>query len=293
MYRENGMVNQKIIDLFDTYSNHELNRREFMEKLAVIAGGVAAAYAVLPLLENNYAQAEIVPADDGRLATQYMKYQGASGQVKAYQAQPKTTDKLPAVLVVHENKGLNPHIEDVTRRVALEGYLAMAPDALSATGGSPADPERAVDLINKLDMNTTIQNFVAAAAYLKTHPQSTGLVGVVGFCWGGAMANQLAVHSPDIIAAVPYYGMQPKNEDVAKIKASLLLQYAGLDERINKGIPAYTKTLDAHHVEYTMYIYEGANHAFNNDTNAARYNKEAAELAWKRTIEFFNAKLKG
>lgn len=287
------MVNQKIIDVFDAYTRREMDRRQFLEKLAIITGSVAAAYSVLPLLENNYAQAQIVAADDSRLTTQTIKYQAESGEMTAYLASPKTDGKLPAVLVVHENRGLNPHIEDVTRRVALEGYLAMAPDALSAAGGSPADPEKAVELIKQLDMNSTIRNFVAAAAYLKTHPQSTGKVGVVGFCWGGAMANQLAVHSADIIAAVPYYGMQPTAEDAGKIKTSLLLHYAGDDERINKGIPAYTRALDAHHVQYTMYMYEGASHAFNNDTNAARYNKQAAELAWKRTINFFNGRLKG
>jgi carboxymethylenebutenolidase len=287
------MVNQKIIDVFDAYTKKEMDRRQFLEKLAIITGSIAAAYSVLPLLENNYAQAQIVPADDSRLTTQTIKYQAEGGEMTAYLASPKTDGKLPAVLVVHENKGLNPHIEDVTRRVALEGYLAMAPDALSAAGGSPADPDKAVELIKQLDMNNTIRNFVAAAAYLKTHPQSTGKVGVVGFCWGGAMANQLAVHSADILAAVPYYGMQPTTEDAGRIKASLLLHYAGIDERINKGIPAYTQALDAHQVPYTMYMYEGANHAFNNDTNAARYDKQAAELAWKRTIDFFNAKLKG
>lgn len=286
------MVDQKIIDLFDAYSHQEMDRRTFMEKLAIIAGGVAAAYTVLPFLENNYALAESIPANDTRLTSQHIEYQGVNGQLKTYQAIPKTTDKLPGVLVIHENKGLNPHIEDVTRRVALEGYLAIAPDALSIVGGSPTDPETAAAMIKELDMEATIQNFVAAAAYLKTHPQSTGKVGVVGFCWGGAMANLLAVHSPDIVAAVPYYGKQPEDADVAKIKASLLLHYAGNDERINAGIPAYTKALDAHGVKYTMYMYDGANHAFNNDTNAARYNKESAELAWKRTIDFFNTQLK-
>lgn len=286
------MVDQNVIDLYDAYACQELNRRQFMEKLAVIAGGIAAAYAVLPLLENNYAQAAIIPADDDRLVTQYIKYTAGSGTMKAYQAQPKAKQRRPAVLVVHENKGLNPHIEDVTRRMALEGYLALAPDALTAAGGSPADPTEAAGMIRKLDMAETIQNFVAAAAYLKTHPQSTGKVGVVGFCWGGAMANQLAVHSADIIAAVPYYGRQPKSADVAAIKASLLLHYAGLDERINKGIPEYQEALEKYGIEYSLYMYEGTNHAFNNDTNAARYNKEAAELAWMRTVDFFNAKLK-
>jgi carboxymethylenebutenolidase len=286
------MIDQKVIDLYDEYAHAEISRRQFLEKLAILAGGVAAAYATLPLLENNYAQAQIVPADDSRLITTSVMYPAPSGDIKAYLAQPKDVKKMPAVLVVHENKGLNPHIEDVTRRLALEGYLTIAPDALSAAGGSPADPTEAAAMIKELDMQQTISNFVAAAAYLKTHPQSTGKVGVVGFCWGGAMANQLAVHSEDIIAAVPYYGKQPSDEDVAKIKASLLLHYAGQDERINQGIAAYKLALDKNGVDYALFMYEGANHAFNNDTNAARYNKEAAEQAWARTILFFNGRLK-
>jgi len=286
------MVDQNIIELYDAYAHREMNRRQFMEKLTHLAGGVAAAYALLPLLENNYALAEIVPADDSRLKAGYITYPAQGGAIKGYEAMPAGGGKMPSVLVVHENKGLNPHIEDVARRLAVEGFLALAPDALSAKGGSPADPEVAAGMIKELDMAETVQNFIAAAAYLKTHPLSTGKVGVVGFCWGGAMANQLAVYSADIVAAVPYYGKQPATEDVGKIKAELLLHYAGVDERINAGIPDFTKALDANGVHYTMYIYEGANHAFNNDTNAARYNKEAAELAWKRTVEFFSGKLK-
>lgn len=287
------MVEQSVIELYDAYNHQEMTRRQFMDKLTHLAGGVAAAYALLPILENNYAFAEKIPADDKRLQAEYITFPVKSGSMKGYEAMPVNAGKIPAVLVIHENKGLNPHIEDIARRLAVEGFLALAPDALTAQGGSPADPEVAAGMIKELNMDDTIQNFVAAAAYLKTHPHSTGKVGVVGFCWGGAMANQMAVHSPDIIAAVPYYGKQPDSSDVAKIKAELLLHYAGLDERINAGIPDYTKALDANGIIYTLYMYEGANHAFNNDTNAARYNKEAAELAWKRTIDFFSAKLKG
>jgi carboxymethylenebutenolidase len=195
-------------------------------------------------------------------------------------------------MVIHENRGLNPHIEDVCRRIALEGFFAMGPDALSMTGGTPKDPDEARELIKKLDRQTTIDNFVAAAKYLKTHPQSSGKVGVVGFCWGGAMANQMAVNSPDVDAVVPYYGRQPAAEDVPKIKAPLLLHYAGLDERINKGIPAFEAALKAASVDYTIHMYDSVKHAFNNDTNPGRYNREAAELAWKRTLEFFSGKLK-
>jgi len=286
------MVDQNIIELYDAYTHQEMNRRQFMDKLAHIAGSIAAAYALLPILENNYAFAEKIPADDNRLHADYIAYPAKGGTMKGYEVMAAGANKIPAVLVIHENKGLNPHIEDVARRLAVEGFLALAPDALTSRGGSPADPEVAAGMIKELDMDETVQNFVAAAAYLKTHPHSTGKVGVVGFCWGGAMANQLAVHSTDIIAAVPYYGKQPASKDVGKIKAELLLHYAGLDERINAGIPDFTKALDTNGVIYTMYIYEGANHAFNNDTNAARYNKEAAELAWKRTIDFFTVKLK-
>ena len=286
------MVDRRATELYSQYSHLEITRRQFLEKLAVVVGGVAAAYALLPLLENSVAQAEIVAAGDGRLAAQVVKFAAGAGPMKGYQAQPKNIGKMPAILVVHENRGLNPHIEDVTRRFALEGFLALAPDALSSMGGSPVDPEQAVGMIQKLDMEETVKNFAAAAAYLKTHPQSTGKVGVVGFCWGGAVANSLAVQSTDIIAAVPYYGKQPPTEDVAKIKAALLLHYAGLDERINQGIPAFKEALVKNGVEHELYMYEGTAHAFNNDTNPARYNKQAAELAWQRTIEFLTRKLK-
>jgi carboxymethylenebutenolidase len=196
------------------------------------------------------------------------------------------------VVVIHQNTGLVPHIEDVTRRVALEGFLAVAPDALSPVGGTPEDLSKASALLQKLDSKSTTENYVAAVRYLKTHPASTGKAGVVGFCWGGAMANQIAVNSPDVIAVVPYYGPQPAAEDVPKIKASLLLHYAGDDAWVNKGIPAYEEALKKANVDFKMYMYEGTKHAFNDDTRAERYNKEAAQLAWQRTISFFKEKLK-
>ena len=267
---------QKIRDLYDEYTHGLLDRREFLGRLSVLAGSTAAAIALLPLLENNNAKAEIVPPDDPRLYTDHMKYPGATGEVVAYLARPTGDEKIPGVVVIHENRGLVPHIEDVTRRIALEGFLAMAPDALTPLGGTPADPEKAPSLIQKLYSESTIQNYLAAVKYLKTHRSSTGKVGAVGFCWGGAMANLVAVHSPDVSAVVPYYGRQPASEDVPKIKASLLLQYAGVDEGINKGIPAYEEALKKASIDYKMYTYEGAQHAFNNDTNPARYNKEAA-----------------
>lgn len=282
----------KIIDLYGAYLHQSLDRRTFLNKLAVLAGGTAAAYALLPLLEKNHARAAIIPKDDPRLHTEYIRYPGETGDVRAYLARPKGEDKLPGVVVIHENRGLNPHIEDVNRRVAVEGFLSIAPDALSPLGGTPKDPDEARSLIKKLDGPSTLKNFTAAVAYLKTHSQSTGKVGVVGFCWGGAMANQVAVNSPDVAAVVPFYGRQPAAEDVPRIKASLLLHYGGLDKRINKGIPAYEAALKTAAVDYRLYIYEGAKHAFNNDTRAERYHKEAAQLAWKRTIAFLKEKLR-
>ena len=225
------------------------------------------------------------------LYTEDTEYPGETGQVRAYLARPKGETRRPGVIVIHENRGLQPHIKDVTRRVALEGFLAIAPDALSPLGGTPEDVDEARSLMQELDDSATIKNFVAAVQYLKTHPLSTGKVGCTGFCWGGGMTNQVAVHSPDLSAAVPYYGRQPAATDVHKIKASMLLHYAGIDERINAGIPAFENALKQASVEFKIYIYEGAQHAFNNDTNQARYHEEAAQLAWQRTISFLNEKL--
>jgi carboxymethylenebutenolidase len=289
---EEAVMDPKISDLYQDYLAAFLDRRGFIKRLSLLAGGTAAAYALLPWLENGFARAAMVAPDDDRLEAEEVKYPGADGEVKAYLAKPKGQAKRPGVVVIHENRGLNPHIEDVARRVAMEGFLALAPDALSSMGGTPEDPDQAREMIGKLEQRTTVDNFVAAAKYLKTHPLSTGKVGVVGFCWGGAMANQVAVLSPDVSAAVPYYGRQPAVEDVPKIKASLLLHYAGEDERINAGIPDFEAALKKASVDYRLFTYPGAKHAFNNDTNAARYNKEAADLAWKRTIAFLTEKLK-
>jgi len=284
-------MDKKIIDLYDDYTNGLLDRREFIKKLAVLAGGTAAAIAFLPLIENKYAQAQVVPKDDPRLYVENIKYPGETGDVIAHFARPKGDEKLPGVIVIHENRGLNPHTEDVARRVALEGFLAIAPNALSPLGGTPEDVNEARALMRKLDSQATIKNFVAAVKYLRTHPQSTGRVGCTGFCWGGGVTNQVAVNSPDLKAAVPFYGRQPASEDVPKIKASLLLHYAGLDERINKGIPEFEAALKEASVDYKIFMYEGAGHAFFNDTGS-RYHEEAAKLAWERTIAFFKQKLK-
>ena len=285
-------MDRKMIDLYDEYTHGLFDRREFLRRLSVLAGSTAAAYALLPLFERGEARAEIVSKDDPRLQTERLKYAGATGDVHAYFARPKADEKLPGVVVIHEIGGLSRHIEDVTRRVALEGFLSIAPDALSPVGGTPEDPGKARELTGKLDNQLTVQNYVAAVRYLKTRPTSSGRVGVIGFCWGGGVANQVAVKSPDVSAVVPYYGEQPAAEDVPKIKASLLLHYAGLDERINKGIAAYEEALKKASVDYKIYMYEGAKHAFNDDTRPERYNKEAAQLAWQRTITFLKGKLK-
>jgi carboxymethylenebutenolidase len=286
-----GTMDQRIADLYDEYGKGSMDRREFLRKLSILAGGIAAASALLPQLERNYAMAEVVAEDDPRLDTEYIKYPGETGEVRASMARPKGDEKLPGVIVIHENRGLNSHIKDVGRRVALEGFLSVAPDALSPLGGTPEDADEARSMIGKLDNQATVKNFVAAVKYLKTHPQSTGKVGVMGFCWGGGMTNQVAVNSPDLVAAVPFYGMQPKPEDVPKIKASMLIHYAGLDERINAGIPAFEAALKEAGVDYKIYMYEGAAHAFFNDTGS-RYHEEAAKLAWERTVAFLKEKLK-
>lgn len=285
-------MDRQMSTLYAEYTHGALDRREFLKKLAVVAGSAAAANALLPLLEKEHADAQIVPKDDLRLISEYVKYPIENGEARANIVRPKGDAKLPGVVVIHENRGLNAHIEDVTRRIALEGFLAIAPDALSLVGGTPEDPDKAASLIGQLDKASTIKLYVAAVKYLKTHPMSTGKVGTVGFCWGGGMANQLAVNSADLLAAVPYYGPVAASEDVPKIKAPLLLHYAGLDERINSGIPAFEAALKKASVDYKIYMYEGAQHAFNTDTNPARYNKEAAQLAWQRTISFLKEKLK-
>jgi carboxymethylenebutenolidase len=232
-----------------------------------------------------------VSDQDPRIKIEKIKISGETGELNAYLAKPAEGDKVPGVLVIHEIWGLVPHIEDVTRRFALEGFISLSPDALSSLGGTPDDIDEARKLMRQLDTQKTVGNYLAAVKYLKTHPQSTGKVGVTGFCWGGGLTNQVAVNSPDVQAAAPFYGRQPEAKDVPKIKASLLIHYAGDDERINAGIPEYEKALEEASVEYLQYIYEGAKHAFFNDTRE-RYNEEASKLAWKRTIDFFNEKLK-
>ncbi len=285
-------MDQKIIDLYDEYTHAPLDRRVFLARLAQLTGSTAAAIALVPLLEANQARAALVSPEDQRLETGRTTYAGPTGDIKAYMARPQGAAKLPAVIVIHENRGLNPHIEDVTRRIALEGFLALAPDLLSPSGGTPENEDTARDMIGKLDGQQTVQNLVSAITFLEKHANGNGKVGAVGFCWGGGIVGDLAVNAPDLDAGVVYYGRQPKATDVEKIKAPLLLQYAGQDTRLNEGIPAFEEALKKANKPYTVYIYEGAQHAFNNDTSEARYNKSAAEQAWSRTIAFFKEYLK-
>jgi carboxymethylenebutenolidase len=285
-------MDQKITNLYDDYKQGRINRRSFLGKLAAVAGSTAAAMTLLPTLESNPMGGKS-DQNDQDLVTEFINYQGETGEIRAYLAHPKSGSKFPAVMVIHENRGLQPHIQDVTRRMAKEGFLAMAPDGLSPLGGTPEnDQDKAVKMIGQLDNEKTVKNFVAAVKYLKTNPLSTGKVGCTGFCWGGGMTNQMAVNSPDLDAAVPYYGMQPKPEQVPMIKAPILAHYAGNDDRINQGIPAFEEALKKNNKEYQIFMYEGASHAFNNDSNPERYNEAAAKLAWSRTIAFFKEKLK-
>ncbi|KQY16337.1 carboxymethylenebutenolidase [Rhizobium sp. Root73] len=286
------VITQDMINAYDEYTHLTLDRRGFMQKLSILTGSAASAAAIAPLLAANSAQAEIIPEADPRVKAEDVTYPGAGGDMKGYLVRPAdAAGKLPAVIVIHENRGLNPHIKDVARRMALEGFVALAPDFLSPAGGTPADEDKAREMIGALDGKQTVDNAVATVTYLKGNALTTGKAGAIGFCWGGGMVNKLAVASPDLKAGVAYYGAQPPAEDVPKIKAALLLQYAGLDDRINAGIDAYKKALTDNGKDFTIQIYEGVNHAFNNDTSAARYDKKAADLAWSRTVEFLKAKV--
>ncbi len=279
-------MRQDVIDLYDQYVHGGISRRDFLDRLTRTVGGSAAALALLPTLENNYTQAPIVPADDAGLATGRASYDAAGTKMSGYLAREKGGKKRPAVIVVHENRGLNPHIEDVARRIAQAGFLAFAVDALSPLGGTPSNEEEAIKLIGTLKMDETVAHYAAAVKFLSAHPESTGKVGAVGFCWGGGVVNRLAAAGPTLAAGVAYYGMQLPAAEVPKVSCPLLLHYAGLDQRIDAGIPDFKAALDANKKSYELFMYEGANHAFNNDTNAARYDKAAATLAWGRTVAF-------
>jgi carboxymethylenebutenolidase len=285
-------ITQQMIDLYDDYTHLTLDRRGFMEKLARLTGSAAAAAAVVPFIAANSASAAIVAETDDRVVTARITYPGADGvTMRGYLARPASAaGALPAVIVIHENRGLNAHIEDVARRIALEGFLALAPDFLSPSGGTPANEDDARGLFAKLDAAATVRQAVATVAFLKSDARSNGKIGAIGFCWGGGLVNSLAVASPDLLAGVPYYGAQPKG-GVEQIKARLLLQYAGLDDRINAGIPEFEASLKAAGVDYQVFVYPGVNHAFNNDTSSARYDKAASDLAWSRTIAFLREAL--
>jgi len=285
-------ITQAMIDAYDEYTHLTLDRRAFMDKLTKLAGSSAAAAAIAPMLAANSARAAKVPEDDARLSAEDITYPGSESEMRGYFVRPaEMQGSLPAVIVIHENRGLNPHIRDVARRMALEGFVALAPDFLSPLGGTPEDEDEARSMFGELDRGQTIANGVATIAYLKGLEGTNGKVGAIGFCWGGGMVNSLAVNAPELDAAVAYYGAQPDPEEVEQIEAPLLLHYAGLDERINAGIHAFREALEAAGKEYTIHMYEGVNHAFNNDTSEARYNKEAADLAWRRTVDFLKEKL--
>lgn len=286
---KNIPMDQKIITLYDEYTHSQLNRKDFMKKLALLAGGTAMAMTILPLLENNYAAAASFTSDE--IIVENITYPGVDGEMKAVLAKPKTDKKLGCVLVIHENRGLNPHIIDITKRVAAEGFIALGVDALSPLGGTPADEDKGRELIGKLDPEKNLQNYLKGLEYLRNRKDANGKVACMGFCWGGGMANKLAVNDPKLQAAVAYYGAQASAAEVSKIKASLMLHYGGLDERINAGIPAYEKALKENNKDYKIYIYDGVNHAFNNNTSPTRYNEVAAKLAWSRTMGLFKNKL--
>ncbi|MCC7156892.1 MAG: dienelactone hydrolase family protein [Bryobacterales bacterium] len=286
---------QELLDLFDDYVHGGIDRRAFLDGAKKYAAGGVTATAIWESLRPNYAWAQQVAKDDARIKTEVVTVDSpqGNGSIKGYLARPANAGKLPGVLVVHENRGLNPYIEDVARRLAAANFMAFAPDGLTSVGGYPGNDEKGGELFRQVDREKMIQDFMAAARWLKARPDCSGKIGVVGFCFGGGVANTLAVRlGSELSAAVPFYGGQPAAADAGKIKAPLLIQYAGLDTRINQGWPAYEEALKAHHVTYTMYMYENVNHGFHNDTTP-RYDKAAAELAWQRTLDFFSQYLRG
>lgn len=280
-------VPEEVIRLYDRFTHGGMDRRAFMERLTQIAGSTAAAAAFLPMLQSDYAMAETVKPDDPRLVSEDgVAIAGSDPGLKGYLVAPKGGLKRPALLMIHENRGLNPHIRDMTRRGALAGYLTLGIDALSPEGGTPANEDQARSMFGTLDPDVAARRCAAAVRFLATHPQSTGKVGAMGFCWGGGQVNRVAAIEPALGAGIAYYGSQIPAERVPNIKAALMLHYAGRDERINAGIPAYEAALKAHNRTYELHMYEGVDHAFNNDTGGARYNPEAAKLAWDRSLAF-------
>jgi carboxymethylenebutenolidase len=286
-------IKQEVFDLYDDYAHNRVNRREFMQKLSLYAVGGLTVPSLLSFLMPDYKNTLQVKKDDPRITSEYIYYDApkGGGRIKALLSKPADLqNKVGGIVVVHENRGLNPYIEDVAKRAAIAGFITIAPDALTPLGGYPGDDDKGREMQSKLDKNKMLEDFISAFHYLKSNKDCNGKVGVVGFCFGGWIANMMAVDLPDLAAAVPFYGSQPAAEDVPKIQAPLLLQYAGLDTRITDGWPAYEAALKANHKQYTAYIYPNVNHGFHNDTTP-RYDKTAAELAWQRTIDFFKDKL--
>ncbi len=286
-------ISQEVFDLYDDYAHNRVNRRLFLDKLSTYAVGGLTVGSLLSFVSPDYVKKIQIPQDDPRLKSEYITYQSpkGGGEIKALLSRPADANgKLPGIVVVHENRGLNPHIEDVARRAALAGFVSLAPDALTPLGGYPGNDDDGRELQSKRDRNEMLEDFIAGYQYLKANTACTGKVGVVGFCFGGWISNMMAVKISDLYAAVPFYGGQPE-EDIDKIQAPLLLQFAGLDERVNAGWPAYEEALKKYGKEYTAYIYPDVNHGFNNDTTP-RYDRDAAGLAWERTIAFFREKLK-
>jgi carboxymethylenebutenolidase len=285
---------QEVLNVFDYYVHGEIGRREFLDRAAKYAVGGMSAVAMLDALRPNYALAQQVPKNDSRIHAEYLTYPSpkGSGTMRGYFVRPANANgKLPGIVVIHENRGLNPYIEDVARRLAIENYVAFAPDALTPLGGYPGDEEKAAKLFQTLDPAKRTEDLMAAVPFLESRPECNGRVGAVGFCFGGTTVNQMAVRFPELAAAVPFYGGQPSAADTAKIKAPLLIHYADLDERIDAGWPAWKEALDRNHVRYQEYTYPNVNHGFHNDTTP-RYDEQAAKLAWSRTLAFFDEHLK-
>lgn len=286
-------VSQEVFDLYDDYAHNRIDRRKFLDRLSAYAVGGITMASLLGFIMPNYQDTLQIQTDDPRLKSEFVTYnsQKGGGEIRGLLSLPsESTGKLPGIVVVHENRGLNPHIEDVGRRAALEGFISLAPDALTPLGGYPGNDDDGRTLQRKRDRNEMLEDFIAAYEFLKAHPRSTGKVGVVGFCFGGWISNMMAVRIPGLAAAVPFYGGQPPAESVPDIKAPLLLHFAGLDERVNEGWPAYEEALKKHKKEYTAHIYPDVNHGFHNDSTG-RYDEAAARLAWQRTIDFFKDKL--
>ena len=285
-------MKQEIIALYDEFTHRGLDRRVFMSRLAELAGGTAAAASALAVLRADPARAAMVAPDDARITGDTVTIREGNPPLNGYLVRPAgAAGRLPAVVVVHENRGLNPHTQDVARRLAADGFMALAVDFLSPAGGTPTDEDKARDMIGTLDAGKVVSDAEAAVAWLKARPDSNGKVGMVGFCWGGGVVGRTAAADPDLDAGVVFYGMAPATDTVANIKAPLLLHYAGLDDRINASVPAFEEALKQGGKTYTLYRYEGVNHAFNNDTSEARYDEAAAKLAWQRTVDFFKANL--